>query len=224
MNDRSRTSNMTNDSRAERHHDTELAIGCFASICRNRLADRLLSFARDHPDIELGVHEMMRASLLPALEKGELALAIIPEASCSTLNSAILWQDRVMIALHRAHPLAVAETILPQDLTGELFLVSRQQHGGDMHRFLLQRSLPGEVTPNSMLLDLSPALLMEEVAAGRGVFLLCGSHDDLSHPAVTIRPVDSSTASFQVCAYWQGARPQNGLAALIATLTETGKA
>jgi len=37
-----------------------LAVGCFASICRDRLADELLDFSRVCPEVDIGVHEMAR--------------------------------------------------------------------------------------------------------------------------------------------------------------------
>ncbi|MET0240973.1 MAG: LysR family substrate-binding domain-containing protein [Sphingobium sp.] len=196
----------------------QLAIGCFASICRNHLGDELLDFARQCPDVELGMHEMPRASLLPALAKGELALAILPETQWSgALPSAELWQDRVMVAAHRAHPLAQLSTIMPERLSGEVFLVSRQGHGGDMHRFLTQRILPDEPSLDTMLVDLDQGALMEAVAARRGIALICASHCDDIGPAVAMRPVRD--ADFAVRAYWNDDAPQGPLAALIAILT-----
>lgn len=195
-----------------------LAIGFFASICRNHLGDTLLAFARECPQVELGVHEMTRAALLPALGKGELALVILPETEHPGHESLELWQDRVMVAMPEGHPMACHPGIAPDRLAQEIFLVSREQHGGEMHRFLSHRILPHEPSLNTVLLDLSPSLLMAEVAAGRGVLLVCGSHSDQVGPGVVLRPVDAADARFSVCAYWDGDPPEDALAVLIQML------
>jgi len=49
---------------------SDLAIGVFASICRDRLGEQLLAFARAAPNVGIGVHEMSRTALLPALVAG----------------------------------------------------------------------------------------------------------------------------------------------------------
>lgn len=193
-----------------------LAVGCFASIGRNRLAEDLLTFAHRCPDVELGVHEMARASLLPALRDGELALAILPESDHPGLQSVELWRDEVMVAVHRDHVLTRDGAVAPERLAEEIFLVSRQHHGGDMHRFLSQRVLPCECSLKTMLLDLSQSLLMDEVAAGRGVALACGG--EVPGPEIALCPVDAAGASFSVRAYWVAERSEAALDALVGIL------
>ncbi|RYY47114.1 MAG: hypothetical protein EOP59_01730, partial [Sphingomonadales bacterium] len=74
-----------------------MAVGCFASICRDRLADELLDFSRVCPEVDIGVHEMARGSLLTALRGGELSLAVLPGEDEPGTRSVEVWQDRVMV-------------------------------------------------------------------------------------------------------------------------------
>lgn len=195
-----------------------LAVGCFASICRDRLADELLEFSRICPQVDIGVHEMPRGALLPALRVGDLALAVLPGKEEPGLRSAEIWQGTVMIAMPRGHPLADCATVSPRDLSGHPILVSRQQLGGEMHRFLASRILPAGLTLNATILDLGPARIINSVARGDGVALVCESHFDAIGDGVITRPVDAPGAVFAVRAYWPDVDPEWPVSALIDSL------
>ena len=199
-----------------------LAIGCFASICRDRLADELLAFTRLCPQVDIGVHEMPRASLLPALRAGTLALAVLPGRPEPGLRSAEIWRGRVMAAMPADHPLARKSAVSPADLRNQPMLVSRQQLGGDMYRFLAARILPLGPALSATILDLGPPRILQRVARGEGLALVCESHSDLLGEDVVLRPVDSPGAVFPVRAYWPDADPEWPVSALIRSLNAVG--
>ena len=205
-----------NPSRAE----TSLAIGCFAAICRDRLADRLLTFARRCPEASVGVHEMPRAALLPALRGGTLALAVLPGTREAGLESVELWRDRVMVGVASGHPLAAREAVTPSELREQVLLVSTQHHGGDMHRFLSRRVLPLAPPHKSVLLNVGQAALMTRVAKGEGVALLCASHAGEEARGVALPPIAAPGAAFPVHAHWRDAAPGWPLSVLVDTLME----
>lgn len=206
---------VTSISDAERPN---LAIGCFASICRDRLADELLAFSRICPQVDIGVHEMARASLLPALRAGDLALAVLPGKDEPGLRSAEIWQGRVMAAMPADHPLARKTTVGATDLRDQTMLVSRQQLGGDMYRFLAGRVLPLGPALHATILDLGPPRILGRVARGEGLALVCESHGDLLDEGVVVRPVDAPGAVFPVRAYWPDRDPPWPVSALIRSL------
>lgn len=195
-----------------------LDVGCFASICRDRLADELLAFSRICPQVDIGVHEMARGSLIPALRAGSLALAVLPGKEEPGLRSAEIWKGRVLVAMPWDHPLAAQEMVAPGDLLGHPFLVSRQQWGGDMHRFLARLILPEGPALNAAILDRGPPRIIDSVARGEGLALVCDSHFDAIADRVTVRPVDAPGAVFPVRAYWPDADPQWPVSALIKSL------
>jgi DNA-binding transcriptional LysR family regulator len=201
-----------------------IAVGCFASICRDRLADELLAFSRACPQVDIGVHEMPRGALLPALRAGSLALAVLPGKEEPGLQSVEIWRGRVMVAMPRDHVLAAREMVSPADLHGHPILVSRQQLGGDMHRFLARLILPDGPALSATILDRGPPRILESVARGEGVALVCESHSDAIGSGVTVRPVDAAGAVFPVRAYWPDADPQWPVSALIRSLdTRVGR-
>jgi DNA-binding transcriptional LysR family regulator len=195
-----------------------LAVGCFASICRDRLADELLVFSRTCPEVDIGVHEMQRGALLPALRNGNLSLAVLPGKPEPGTHSIGLWHDRVLVAMAPGHRLAGRAMIRPFELRDEIFLTSQQQFGGDMHRFLAQRILPLGPAPNATIMDMGPPRILDRVAQGDGIALICGSHEDLGRSAIVVRPVDAPGALFPVRAYWTADSPPEPLAGLIRSL------
>lgn len=197
---------------------SSLAIGCFASICRNRLADELLAFSRICPQVDIGVHEMRRGSLLPALRAGDLSLAVLPGNEEPGLRSAEIWQGRVMVAMPADHVLARQPVIRPGELRDQPMLVSRQELGGDMHRFLAGRILPIGLALSANILDLGPPRILDRVARGEGLTLVCESHADLIGSGITVRPVDAPGAIFPVRAYWLDSDPPRLVSALIRCL------
>lgn len=181
---------------------SHLSIGCFASICRDRLADQLVAFSDRFPEVGVGIHEMPRAALVQSLEAGDVTLAIAPDASCDRFGAMRLWSDQIIVALPRTHRLAGLSAIDPVQLADELFLVSRFQHGWDMHRFLAERVLPGR-RPATGLHDVEQKRLMTLVAQERGVALLCRSHIGHDYPGVVLLPVEGGEARFHVHACWR---------------------
>lgn len=195
-----------------------LAVGCFASICRDRLADELLAFSDTCPQVDIGVHEMARGSLLPALRAGSIALAVLPGKEEPGLRSIEIWEGRVMVAMPADHPLARKSVVTPADLRGQPILVSRQQLGGDMYRFLAGRILPLGPALCATIIDLGPPRILERVARGEGLTLVCESHADLVDDDVVVRPVDAPGAMFPVRVYWPDIDPVWPVSTLIHSL------
>jgi DNA-binding transcriptional LysR family regulator len=190
-----------------------LAIGCFASICRDRLGDQLVGFSDRYPDVAVGIHEMPRAGLVKALANAEVAVAIIPGEPDAQFDAMALWSDRIVVALPAGHPLAGAAAVDAASLADELFLVSRMEGGWDMHRFLAGRVLPS-VRPATSLRDVEEKQLLGLVREGGGVALMCRSHVGQAVPGVSLLPVAGELARFPVNALWR----QDETDPMIATL------
>lgn len=195
-----------------------LAIGCFASICSDRLADELLAFSTLHPDIDIGIYEMPRGDLIPALRTGEVSLAVLPGGVVPDMRSIVLWHDRVMVAMPRGHRLETARSVPPAELCSEIFLVSRSQFGGDMHRFLARSLLPSGPTPQATIVEAALPEIIRRVARGEGLALICGGHAERLGPGIVVRPLDGPQVDFPVRAYWSDPQPGGALKGLIDSL------
>lgn len=213
---------MVIETAGESEQPADLAIGSCPSICRNRLGDLLLRFARAWPGVDLGVQELPRRGLLTALRSGRLALAVLPGELQPGLASLPLWTDSVVIAVARDHPLAQEARITPAQLRDEVVLMPRAAHGSEPYRFLAESVAPFGPSLNGFLTDLSVAQVTAQVAAGAGATLVCASEADLS-PDIVTRPIAASGVSFPVFAYWRDQAPEWPLSALVETLGEAAR-
>lgn len=196
--------------------DAHLAVGCFAALCRDRLADRLLRFSRAVPRATIGVQALALAELLPAVRDGRLALAVAPAGTPGAqdgewFGSMTLWREQVVVAMATGHPLATSRAVDPGALLEHLVLLSTDRAEGEMQRYQLARLFDRR----------RPALdarggVLGRVAAGEGVALMLAGH---ATPAgVVTRPVAGAAAEFPVEAWWRTDDTSPGLATLLRLL------
>ena len=194
----------------------ELAIGCFAAICTDRLGEHLVSFSQAWPSVSVGIHELTRAGLISGLRAGDITLAVLPGQPDPRFSSRLLWQDRVVALVARDHPLAGLAGLASTDL-GELrFLVSRRDHGADLHSFLTSR-ISNDLRLPADMRDGDTTQLLDLVAAGAGAALACESQA-IGRDDVAVLPVRAPLAHFTVFATWCEDRMTPALKALITRL------
>ncbi|MCC2980549.1 LysR substrate-binding domain-containing protein [Sphingomonas sp. IC4-52] len=199
-----------------------LAIGCFASLCRDRLAEPLVAFTTTHPDVAVGVHDMSLGELLPAVEARRIAIAICPCEPVEELAHTNLWIDHAVVAMSRDHPLAVAPSIHAALLREEVLLISRDRNRAQLNRFLIER-LFASTPPARIIADPRNDRLLERVSAGEGIALLCESQVDASLAPLVVRPLADARASFRLRAHWHasdGAPPLDTLLDLLTASRE----
>jgi DNA-binding transcriptional LysR family regulator len=212
------------DPAVESPSNEALAIGCFASLCRDRLAEPLMTFGAAHPDIAVGVHEMGYAELLPAVASRRLALAIRPGEAERGYVGADLWADRAVIAMQPDHPLTSLTEITAAMLRNEVLLISRDRGREQLHRFLAERLFARHAPATRIVADARRSQLLDRVAAGEGIALLCRSQVDAGLTHLAIRPLADPQAGFRVRAYWRAQAMEPGLRELLHLLTATREA
>ncbi len=201
-----------------------MAIGCFASLCRDRLAEPLVAFGAACPDVAVGVHEMGYAELLPAVASRRLALAIRPGEAERGFAGADLWADRAVVALRPDHPLAGAPQLTAAMLRDEVLLISRDRGREQLHRFLADRLFARDAPATRIVADARRSQLLDRVAVGEGIALLCRSQIDAGLTRLAIRPLTDPQAGFRVRAYWRAQGMKPGLRDLLHLLTATREA
>jgi DNA-binding transcriptional LysR family regulator len=185
-----------------------VAIGCFASLCRDRLAEALVAFGGACPEVGIGVHEMGFAELLRAVADGRLALAIRPGGAVAGFAGGDLWAERAVIAMTPGHRLAGYREVTAAMLADEVLLVSRDRARGQLHRYLVERLFVGAGPATRIVADARRSQVLARVQGGEGIALLCESQVDAALAQLAVRRVADARALFRVRAYWlAGARP-----------------
>src|SRR5215475_9397380 len=155
-----------------------LCVGAPESVLNSRLPAVLSRFRKLYPKVELTFLPYWDVSLIQSIESGRMDLTVwmCDEVSHPSLKSIRLRSETVLFVADRAHPLARAKKVQPQDLNGQTLLLTE---AGCAYRKKLDKLLammnirPGHVTEFSSVeaikhcasLGMGMALLPEIVVA-----------------------------------------------------------
>ena len=149
-----------------------LCVGAPESVLNYRLPAVLSRFRKLYPKVQLTFRPYYDLSLLQSIESGKMDLAVWMKdvVADERLKSVRLRSEKVVLFADRAHPLAAAKKVLPQDLSGQTLLLTES---GCAYRKKLDQLLslmnirPGNVTEFS-----SVEAIKQCVSLGMGVGLL----------------------------------------------------
>ena len=101
-----------------------LRVGVMSTIGPVRLARFLESFHRQHPGVELTVHDAALPSLLHDMESGELDLAVVstPQPLGDAFRSEPLYVEPYVVVFAPGHRLERLEGIRLSDVNGEAYV------------------------------------------------------------------------------------------------------
>lgn len=184
------------------HASAPIRIGFFASLFRERMADALVAFARDWPDVVVGMEEMALAELLPAVAAGRVTLAIHPGEAAPGVPSCILWHDHAIVVLPPGHRLAAVAAVTPAMLADEVLLTCLERSRATLHRFLAERLFAATPPATRMMAETPARQLIDHVADGHGAMLTCESLADRATARLVVRPIAAPGAAFAVSASW----------------------
>ena len=173
------------DSRESR----SIRLGCLPSIPGGRLGELLATFSNAYSDITLEVLEAESGRLEQWLEQGRIDIALTAndpnvEADQGQTNRTPLFRQNMVLAMVHDHPLALRQTIRPDDLK-DLAYVLRQHcpYVRTLNTYFTERS----IRPNVLCRTRQETRALSLVAAGLGVTIL---PDTLNWPGVIFRPND----------------------------------
>lgn len=104
--------------------DARLTIGLMCTIGPSKLIDLFADFNDSYQGIELYLRDGAAGQLERLLTEGEIDVAIYckPDAPSETMHALPLYDERFMIAVSPAHPLARLPAIRLRDLDGQSYL------------------------------------------------------------------------------------------------------
>jgi len=104
-----------------------LRLGSFPTACGRLLPVMLASYRRDHPDVEIALHEGEPDELVPLVQVARLDLALvyrynIPHSWPRTLVAIDLFDEDFVLLLPKAHRLAAADHVQIGELAEETWI------------------------------------------------------------------------------------------------------
>lgn len=179
----------------------------FAGVSSHVLIGKLAKLVREtHPGIEFQLYSSNFA--LPAMDKvisGAMEVGLgrwnfIPAA----LESRIVANERLVIALHEGHPLSHRTSLLMSDLEGQPFVTLPQHPGAILHDFLHRLANGAGYAPAIVHMAPDSQTLMALVAAEIGVALTVSSvPDNFQYPGVVFLPLEDPVEPIQLRLAWR---------------------
>ena len=156
------------------------------------LAQTIADWRREHPEVELHLHEMESAPQVEALAKGRLDIGFLraPVIAPPGIVTARLHREPLHIALPPGHPLIDEESVPAAALAGEPFIIPNQEEGMSFHTHTMAVAQRGGFAPRLAHRGRDLIAVATLVALGLGVAVVPESlRRTLTLPGVTYRPL-----------------------------------
>lgn len=179
----------------------------FAGVSSHVMVGKLAKRVREtHPGIDFELFSSNFA--LPAMDKvlsGAMEVGLgrwnfIP----AVLDSRIVANERLVVALYEAHPLSGRDSLNMADLADQPFVTLPEHPGSILHDHL--RRLSGDAGYAAEIVQVAPdsQTLMALVAAEIGVALTVSSvPENFNHPGVIFLPLDGPAENIQLRLVWR---------------------
>lgn len=147
-------------------------VGLSSSLVSGFIIELIEAYGTDHPEVRLDFVEAEKAEHIRAIRQHQLDIAFLAEVQDSEgCESAVLWTEKVHVAMPILDILGKQERIDWADLRDRRFVVSAGGIGPAMKDLIVGRLASRGRTPSIEALAIHQNTLLELVAAGRGLTL-----------------------------------------------------
>ena len=164
-----------------------ITLGVLPTIAPYFLPVRLQQFSKKYPDVEILVHEDTTAQLTDMVLAKEIDLALLSLPVVRRgLESVALFQEDLLVAFPRNHPMAGKKRLQLTDLKNEEFIVMKEGHclSGQTMQFCHLGGFSPKVGFQSAQIE----TMLSFVAAGWGISIV---------PAMAKRPHGAGSLEFR---------------------------
>jgi DNA-binding transcriptional LysR family regulator len=101
-----------------------LTVGYLTSMTNDAFSRALIEFRERHQDVDLALHDMVPEAILAGLRDRTIDVGFIrAPLRDDELQSKRIWQEKLVVALHRKHWLAGRGAVTPKSLADEAFIM-----------------------------------------------------------------------------------------------------
>lgn len=190
------------------------------------LARSVAAWRRDHPELELHLHEMESIPQVEALAEGRLNIGLVrpPVLAPPGIVTARLFREALLIALPATHALAAEDSIPPAALAGEDFIIPDQDSGTSFHHHTMAVGSRGGFTPRVSHRGRDLIAVTALVGLGLGIAVvpesLCRS---LNLPGVVYRPLKGAAVMADIAAAFRRGEAAPATRALIRQIRQVAE-
>lgn len=138
----------------------------------------LESFRGDYPGVRMALSELPSLGQLEALHKRQLDIGVVrkpPLHQGKGLKLDLLYQDRLVLAVHRNNPLAALNNVRVAQLQGHPFICYPRQAGISLFQTIYSMVTSANFYPEIVFEARDSATIVGMVAAGRGIAVVPSS-------------------------------------------------
>jgi len=206
---------------ADRGEVGRLTVAFMSASVDTLLAPVLRDFASRFPAVRLELREMPMPQQFPALRNGDVDLGFVrPPVDFAELDSEILLNETLVVALPRGHALAKLRRIPARRLAPESFVMFRRAPGLVLHDLVMRFCLQIGLSPRVVQEATQSHVIVGLVSAGIGVALVPSSTQGTRMRGVEYRPLLEKTPAVQTALAWRRADPSPAVAAFRKTTQE----
>ena len=171
---------------AKKAEHVTLTLGAMCTIGPDLVADLIIRFQAAHPDVEVQVVDGEAASMIAALEKGDLHLSLVgvPEDLPGQFHQLPIFEERFVIVLPPGHHWAERNAVRVADLDGEPY-VSRSTC--EVFKMVARDFAARGVTPKKIFSSPRDEWVQKMIKAGLG-FGFFPEHS-VTDPDLIVRPL-----------------------------------
>jgi LysR family transcriptional regulator, benzoate and cis,cis-muconate-responsive activator of ben and cat genes len=199
--------------RAARGETGQLTVGVPPSVMLSPLPAAIRKYRRLYPGVQFGLRELSTSAIERAVRAGEIDLGFLREAlPASPLESEVVFQEGVVVALPSAHRLAKAKDLRIESLRGEPLVFFPRRLGPAFYDRMISFCTDAGFTPEVVQEATQWHSVICLVEAGMGISLAPACVQRFKWSGVVYRPLRGLRT--RVSAAWNG----NGSATVAAFL------
>lgn len=189
-----------------------LTVGALETICATRLPTLIAEFSSRYPKVTISVKSSNSGNLRAGIKNGDLDACFIlgPDTSEPHVQSAQVAQEELVIIVPPSHRLANRDTIGPDDLSDESFLVTET---GCVYRQLFEKVFPANSANRPRLVgefgSIATILGLVETGVGCALVPYIAAADAVNAGRVIALPWVGEHNAVAISMLWRETRTQH---------------
>jgi DNA-binding transcriptional LysR family regulator len=200
-----------------------LTVGAITSAMLEVLPPLIEKMKATHPDVTISMREIDSVEAVPLLQSGDidLAFARLEGELGSGIKTLPLQEDRLAVALHKAHPLAARSRIRLASLAEEDFVMFYRRVSPNFFDSLVTACRNSGFSPRIVHEVGSVASQIAFVGCGQGVALIPATMQKMAPETVAVRPLTEKFCVVTTAVAWNTARENPSVEAAVAALLDS---
>jgi len=200
-----------------------LRVGAITSSMVEVLPPLIERMRATYPDVTISMREIDSVEAVPLLQSGDidLAFARLEGDLGSGIKSIPLREDRLAVALPRAHPLAATSRIRLVSLAEEDFVMFYRRVSPSYFDSLVTACRNAGFSPRIVHEVGSVASQIAFVGCGQGVALIPAAMKKMAPETVIVRPLTENLSVVTTAVAWSTARVNPSVEAAVAALQDS---